>query len=79
MENKPIIDTAITAANVISREAAKKLLDSILREDRTNSRAWYLLSQVTERPEEAKAYLKKVLEIDPQNSQASEMLKRISG
>lgn len=69
-----LLQQSIQAARQGDREGAKKLLSSAVRQDPRNPRAWYLLSQVVDQPDQVKFCLNKVLEIDPQHPKAQQKL-----
>jgi len=71
------VEAAINAAKAGDTKAATELLTQALKENPKNTRAWYLLSQVTSDNAEAQMYVKKVLEIAPDNQQAKDRLEKL--
>ncbi len=69
-----LLQQAIQTARDGDRAGARKLLSAAVRQDPTNPRAWYLLSQVVDQPDQVRFCLNKVLEIDPQHPKAIEKL-----
>jgi len=70
-----LVDQAIVAAKAGNWKEARNLLSRAVQIDPKNARAWYLLSQVFEESDRIEFCLKRVLEIDPNNEQATEKLR----
>lgn len=60
------------------RERAGKLLQEIVKSNPGNEKAWFGLVSCTDSIEEKQYYLQKVLEINPENSKASQLLKKMN-
>ena len=74
VSTEEIIQHAISWAKTGNKEAARKALSEVVRQEPNNARAWYLLSQVVENDERAIYCLNRVLQIQPDNQQAKERL-----
>ena len=72
-----IIQQAINAAKAGNKEAARIALSKAIREEPSNARAWYLLSQVIEDKKKVIYCLEKVLELLPDNQQAEKRLSQL--
>jgi hypothetical protein len=72
-----LIQQAITQGKAGNKPEAIKILAQVVKQEPTNARAWYLLSQVVETKEQIEYCLNKVLEIDPINQQAINRLNSI--
>lgn len=68
------IQEALQAARSGDTRASRRILSAVVREDPSNARAWYLLSQVVEKPEQASDCLRRVLALEPGNFQAQSRL-----
>lgn len=77
MEAERVLQQAMTAARAGQKAEAQSLLKQLVNQEPKNARAWYLLSQVVEQPEQQIYCLKKVLEIDPDNQHASLRLEQL--
>jgi tetratricopeptide (TPR) repeat protein len=71
------IQSAIELAKEGKRKEAITILRKLLQQNPRNPRAWYLLSQLVDDPKRAQQCLEKVLEIDPDNTQAIERLNKL--
>jgi hypothetical protein len=69
-----IIQRAISEAKAGNKEATRIALSQVVRQEPQNARAWYLLSQVVERPERVIYCLEQVLSIQPNNEQIRQRL-----
>lgn len=77
-----LIREGITAAQEQrpkSRRQACRLFWQAIEIDPRNTQAWLWLASVVERPIDQVACLETVLQIDPQNKQAQEVLERLTG
>lgn len=72
-----LIRQAVEAAREGDREAARDLLRQVLEEDEENIRAWLLLARLSENPDERRMALATVLQLDPGNTRAQEMLDKL--
>lgn len=72
-----LIQQAITQAKAGDRPQARKILAQVVKQAPGSARAWYLLSQVVDSPQQAEYCLKKVLEIDPANARARQRLQAL--
>jgi len=72
-----IIKSAISDARAGNKEAARKTLSNLVRQEPNNARLWYLLSQVVEKKEQAIDCLEMVLKLQPDNIQAEDRLKQL--
>ena len=70
---------AITQAKAGNKAEAKRILAQVVNEEPRNGRAWYLLSQVVDSPEQAVFCLNKALEIEPGNVRVQERLQALRG
>ena len=71
------ISQAIAEANAGNLKGAASVLERVLRANPRDARAWYLLSQVETNNTKAQEYVKKVLEIAPDNQQARDRLAKL--
>jgi hypothetical protein len=74
-----LLKQGVEAARAGDRERAKDLLQQVTDLDSNNERAWFLLANLTDDPEEKRIYLENVLYINPGNEKAQQMLKRLNG
>lgn len=65
---------AIAAARSGQSQKAQVLLAQILKDDQANINAWFLLSHLVDAPKKKTAFLKRVLALDPQHTQAQNAL-----
>lgn len=77
--NDELIEQAVAAGKAGQKMQARKLLVQVLKQDEQCTRAWYLLSQVVESPDQAAECLERVLQLQPGNSKALERLQRLRG
>ncbi|MCB0162866.1 MAG: thermonuclease family protein [Anaerolineae bacterium] len=66
----PSLEEAIAAIKAGNKEKGRKLLADILQADLENETAWLWMSSVANSDEERRRYLKRVLEINPDNASA---------
>jgi hypothetical protein len=71
------IQQAISEAKSGNRDAAKKILSEVIKENPKNTHAWYILSQVIEKPEQAIYCLEQVLTLRPDNLIAKQKLEAL--
>jgi tetratricopeptide (TPR) repeat protein len=76
MNVEQTIQQAIREARLGNTERARSLFREVAAKAPANARAWYLLSQVSDR-QKALDCLNKVLEIEPGNSQALERIEKL--
>ncbi|MEO0563771.1 MAG: hypothetical protein AAF125_16820 [Chloroflexota bacterium] len=72
------LDRAIAAARSGDRTTARKLLQEVVLEDNRNERAWLWLASVSDSPEDKRKCLKRVLQINPENTTAREGLRQLN-
>lgn len=72
------IQQAITAAKNGKRDEARQILLKVVREDAENARAWMILARVTSDPSEKRTALNNVIELEPNNQQANQMLAQLT-
>ncbi|MCA9960481.1 MAG: hypothetical protein KC413_07125 [Anaerolineales bacterium] len=68
------LQQAIDAARAGKNQEAQRLLTQLLKDDPEQVQAWFLLSHLVESQEKQKAYLGKVLALDPSHEQARQRL-----
>lgn len=71
------LQQAIAATRAGQKREAQLLLTQVLQEDEQDVHAWYLLSLLVESPQKQRAYLGKVLALDPDHEPAREHLNRL--
>jgi len=76
MDTNQLIQQSIEQGKIGNKTEARRILAQVVQQEPKNARAWYLLSQVVEKQDQAVYCLNKVLEIDPQNQQAAERLRQ---
>jgi twitching motility two-component system response regulator PilG len=67
-----LLKKGIAAAQNGDRDGARKLLTQVVALDPSSEDAWMWLASISDYPEELQAFLKRVLEINPENSRAVE-------
>lgn len=72
------IQQAIAAAKNGNRDEARQILLKVVREDEENVRAWMLLARVTTDPSEKRTALNNVIELEPDNQQAHQLLAQLT-
>lgn len=78
-QHKALLDEALALAKIGDTEQARRLVEQVLEEDETNVRAWTLLYRVTSDKDEKRLALTTILEIDPGNQRAQELLEKLDG
>jgi len=68
---------AVDTAKAGKLPEARAMLKQILRKDPTNEAAWFLYARIADTPEHAIVCLKKVLEYNPYNQRARQMLEEL--
>lgn len=71
------LQQAITAVRNGQENEAQLLLAQVLKEDPQETQAWFLLSTLVDSEQKKKAYLGKVLALDPGHPMAKKMLARL--
>src|ERR1041384_1837148 len=69
-ESDTILQLGIDAAREGNREEARNLFGLLTRQEPDNLQAWLWLAGVADGPEERRAALERVLELDPTNEMA---------
>jgi tetratricopeptide (TPR) repeat protein len=77
MPLSPELQEAVDTAKAGQLAEARSMLKQILRKDPTNETAWFLYAQIADSPEHAIVCLKKVLEYNPYNERARQMLAKL--
>jgi tellurium resistance protein TerD len=72
-----LIQQAIKEAKAGNKETAKNILSKAVRHTPNNASAWYLLSQVVEKPEQAIYCLEQVLKLRPDNDKAKQRIEKL--
>lgn len=75
--HEELIRQAAEAARAGNRDAAMRHLGEVLEEDETNVKAWLLFARLTRDNEEKFVALNTVLEIDPRNVKAKQMMAKL--
>jgi hypothetical protein len=78
-ESDTILQLGIDAAREGNREEARNLFGLLTRQEPDNLQAWLWLAGVADGPEERRAALERVLELDPTNEMASKGLQTMGG
>ena len=76
--HQELIRQAVEAARNKDRETALNLLKEVLEEDDENVTAWLLFARLTQNDGQKRAALETVLEIDPNNEKAQELLDKFA-
>jgi tetratricopeptide (TPR) repeat protein len=77
MPLSPELQEAVDTAKAGQLAEARSMLKQILRKDPTNEAAWFIYAQITDNKEHAIVCLKKVLEYNPYNERARQMLAKL--
>src|SRR5689334_12155322 len=78
-ESDTILQLGIDAAREGNREEARNLFGLLTRQEPDNLQAWLWLAGVADGPEERRAALERVLELDPTNEMANKGLQTMGG
>ncbi|GAB4511416.1 MAG: hypothetical protein OHK0046_09450 [Anaerolineae bacterium] len=73
------LQQGINAIRSGDRETGRQILREVAREDPRNELAWIWLATAASTVTERRAYLERVLQINPQNTRAQEALERLKG
>jgi Tfp pilus assembly protein PilF len=73
-----LLQMGIRAAKSGNKEGARMMLDQVLAQDKRNERAMMWMAKITDSRAERKKWLDRVLEINPDNANAREAIKRMS-
>jgi hypothetical protein len=76
-ESDTILQLGIDAAREGNREEARNLFGLLTRQEPDNLQAWLWLAGVADSPEERRAALERVLELDPSNDMAAKGLQNL--
>ncbi|MCA9939376.1 MAG: hypothetical protein KC418_12075 [Anaerolineales bacterium] len=74
-----LFSDAQAAVNAGNLEEAHVLLAKLLKEDRRNAAAWYLLSTIVPSAEQEEIFLRRVLKIDPTHAAATARMGELEG
>ena len=77
MPLSPELQEAVDTAKAGQLAEARSMLKQILRKDPTNEAAWFIYAQIADNKEHAIVCLKKVLEYNPYNERARQMLAKL--
>lgn len=77
--NQELIREAADKARAGDREAARELLETVLEQDDQDVNAWLLLARLTTNIDEKRLALETILQIDPDNEKARQLLERLDG
>jgi tetratricopeptide (TPR) repeat protein len=77
MPLSPELQEAVDTAKAGQLAEARSMLKQILRKDPTNETAWFLYAQIADNREHSIVCLKKVLEYNPYNERARQMLAKL--
>ncbi|HVO43150.1 MAG TPA: hypothetical protein VMT34_11020 [Aggregatilineales bacterium] len=72
-----LLRAGIQAAKDKDKAEARRLLEQVIEKDETNETAWMWLATVVETPREQRICLENVLEINPRNERAKQMLEKL--
>ncbi|PJF22480.1 MAG: hypothetical protein CUN56_05790 [Phototrophicales bacterium] len=77
LEHRAMLQQALDAAKLGDREHAIDMIKEVLAEDEENAHAWLLLARITDNLDEKRIALANVLQIDPVNVKAKELLEKL--
>jgi tetratricopeptide (TPR) repeat protein len=77
MPLSPELQEAVDTAKAGQLAEARSMLKQILRKDPTNEAAWFIYAQIADNKEHAIVCLQKVLEYNPYNERARQMLAKL--
>jgi Tol biopolymer transport system component/type II secretory pathway pseudopilin PulG len=75
--HQELLRQAVDAARSGDRDTALDRLKEVLEEDEENVKAWLLLARLTENEDEKRIALATVLQLEPENERAKEILSRL--
>lgn len=73
-----LLQLAITTARGGNVRPARLMFEQVLRQDKDNERAMMWLAQIAENKAERREWLKRVLNVNPNNEQARDALKKMA-
>lgn len=73
-----LLQLAITTARGGNIRPARLMFEQVLRQDKDNERAMMWLAQIAENKAERREWLKRVLNVNPNNEQARDALKKMA-
>ncbi len=77
MSSDELFSEALEAARAGDRDTARDKLERLLEEDEENIKAWLLLARLSDTYEEKRICLTTVLQLDPGNKRAEDMLEKL--
>ena len=72
-----LLQMAVTTAKAGNRDGARVMLRQVLSEDRRNERAMLWMAKVARSSKERRQWLKRVLDVNPDNEVARKQIKRM--
>ena len=72
-----LLQMAVTTAKAGNRDGARVMLRQVLSEDRRNERAMLWMAKVSRSSKERRQWLKRVLDVNPDNEVARKQIKRM--
>ena len=73
-----LLQLAINTARAGNKRAARLMFEQVLKQDKNNERAMMWLAKTAESKAERQEWLRRVLNVNPNNEQARSTLKRIA-
>jgi len=73
-----LLQMAIRSAKAGNKEGARVMFRQVLSEDKRNERAMIWMAQIATNKAERKQWLERVIEINPDNDQARQALKKMA-
>jgi hypothetical protein len=77
LQHRATLYQAVEAARSGDRPKAREMVESVLQEDEENAQAWLLLARLAHNDDEARMALTTVLQLDPDNKKAADMLQKL--
>ncbi|WKZ38636.1 MAG: hypothetical protein QY328_10250 [Anaerolineales bacterium] len=77
MDTNIVIKQAIEAIKQGNKLNARTLLESVVKDEQNNDEAWFLLAHVAQTQEQARIYLERAVNINPNNERAKQQLEKI--
>lgn len=77
LEHRAMLQQAVDVAKLGDREQAIDMVKEVLAEDEENVHAWLLLARLTDHLDEKRIALANILQIDPDNTKAQDMLDKL--